>query len=202
MGVLKPKFGNATFSTAGQISPLMNDPYFKTIGMGTRIFLGGAQGFVSFYGTQHTMDVPRLPNGTPTEGAGTLCVIGDLKKMDPQWIVAASLQGYGVSLYVGIGVPIPILNEEMARFTAIRDEDIVAQIIDYGNDYPKGVTHSLGAVTYKELKEGTILVHGKTVSATPMASYPKAIEISNILKEEIRQGRFFLGEPQATLSEL
>jgi len=202
MGVLKPKFGNATFSTAGQISPLMNDPYFKTIGVGTRIFLGGAQGFVSFYGTQHTVDVPRLPNGTPTEGAGTLCVIGDLKRMDPQWIVAASLQGYGVSLYVGIGVPIPILNEEMARFTAIRDEDIVAQIIDYGNDYPQGVTRSLGTATYKELKEGTVLVQGKTVSATPMASYPKAIEISNILKEEIRKGRFYLGEPQATLSQL
>ncbi len=202
MGVLKPHFGNATYSTAGQISPLMNDPYFKTIGVGTRIFLGGTQGFVAFYGTQHTMDVPRLPNGTPTEGAGTLCVIGDLKKMDPQWIVAASLQGYGASLYVGIGVPIPILNEELARFTAVKDEDLVAQIIDYGSDYPHGVDRSLGTATYKELKEGTILIQGKTVPTTPMASYPKALEISNLLKEEIQKGRFFLGEPQATLSQL
>lgn len=202
MGVLKPQFGNATYSTSGQISPLLNDPYFKTIGVGTRIFLGGAQGFVAYYGTQHTVDVPRLPNGTPTEGAGTLCVIGDLKKMDPQWIVAASLQGYGVSLYVGIGVPIPILNEEMAQFTAVKDEDIVAQIVDYGDDYPQGIVRSLGTATYKELKEGMIHVQGKVVSATPMASYPKAIEISNILKEEIGKGRFYLGEPQATLSQI
>ncbi len=202
MGVLKPQFGNATYSTSGQISPLLNDPYLKSIGVGTRIFLGGAQGFVVFHGTQHMAEVPRLPNGTPTEGAGTLCVMGDLKKMDPQWIVAASFQGYGVSLYVGIGIPIPILNEEMARFTAVKDADIVAQVIDYGSDYPNGVTRSLGTVTYKELKAGTITVQGKTVHATPMASYPKAIEIANILKEEIEKGRFYLGEPQAMFSQL
>jgi uncharacterized protein (DUF39 family) len=154
MGALKPLFGNATYSTSGQISPLLNDPYFKTIGVGTRIFLGGGQGYVAFYGTQHVFDVPRSPNGIPTEGAGTLCVIGDMKKMDPNWIAAASIQGYGVSMYVGIGVPIPILNEEMAQFTAVKDEDIVTQIIDYGGDYPKGINRSLGTVTYKELKDG------------------------------------------------
>jgi len=202
MGVLKPGFGNATYSTSGQISPLMNDPCFKTIGIGTRIFLGGTQGFVAYHGTQHTLDVDRLPNGTPVEGAGTLCVIGNLKEMNPQWIVAASLQGYGVSLYVGIGVPIPILNEEIARYTAVKDEDIVTQIIDYGEDYPKGINHSLGTVNYKMLREGTITVHGKPVSSTPMASYPKALEISNILKEEIREGHFFLGEAQTTLAYL
>ncbi len=202
MGALKPLFGNATYSTSGQISPLLNDPYFKTIGVGTRIFLGGGQGYVAFYGTQHVFDVPRSPNGTPTEGAGTLCVIGDMKKMDPNWIAAASIQGYGVSMYVGIGVPIPILNEDMARFTAVKDADIVTQIIDYGGDYPKGIDRSLGTVTYKELKDGLITVQGKEVSVTPMASYPKALEISNILKEEIQKGRFYLGEPQATFSQL
>ena len=202
MGTLKPHFGNATYSTAGQISPLMNDPYFRTIGVGTRIFLGGTQGYVAFYGTQHTSDVPRMPNGIPTEGAGTLCVIGDLKQMDARWVVAASIQGYGVSMYVGIGVPIPILNEEMARFTAVKDADIVTQIIDYGSDYPQAINRSLGTVTYRELKNGMIRLNGKEVPVTPMASYPRALEISNILKEEIRKGRFYLGEPQATLTQL
>ena len=202
MGVLKPQFGNATYSTAGQISPLMNDPYFKTIGVGTRIFLGGAQGYIVYSGTQHTTDVSRMPNGVPTEGAGTVCVMGDLKRMDAQWIVPASLQGYGVSMYVGIGVPIPILNEEMARFTGVTDADIVAPIVDYGSDYPQGINRTLGTVTYKDLKKGLITVNGKQVPATPMASYPKALEISNILKEEIQKGRFYIGEPQATLSQL
>ncbi len=202
MGILKPQFGNATYSTAGQISPLMNDPFFKTIGVGTRIFLGGTQGYIVYYGTQHTADVSRMPNGVPVEGSGTVCVMGDLKKMDPRWIVPASFQGYGVSMYVGIGVPIPILNEEMARFTGVTDADIVAPIVDYGSDYPQGINRSLGTVTYKDLKEGLITVNGKQVPATPMASYPKALEISNILKEEIQKGRFYIGEPQATLSQL
>jgi uncharacterized protein (DUF39 family) len=41
MGALKPKMGNVNYCSAGQLSPLFNDPYFKTIGLGTRIFLGG-----------------------------------------------------------------------------------------------------------------------------------------------------------------
>lgn len=40
MGPLKSRFGNANFATAGALSPLFNDPYFRTIGLGTRIFLG------------------------------------------------------------------------------------------------------------------------------------------------------------------
>ena len=44
MGVLKPKLGNANYCSAGQLSPLLNDPYYKTIGVGTRIFLGGGIG--------------------------------------------------------------------------------------------------------------------------------------------------------------
>ena len=117
MGVLRPKMANATYSTSGQLSPLFNDPWLKTIGIGTRIFLGGAQGFVAWSGTQHATHVLRGENGVPKEGAGTLDVVGDLKEMRPDWIVGASMLGYGVSLYVGIGVPIPILNEEMARYT-------------------------------------------------------------------------------------
>ena len=41
MGTLRPRLANANYSCAGQLSPLMNDPCYKTIGIGTRIFLGG-----------------------------------------------------------------------------------------------------------------------------------------------------------------
>lgn len=44
MGTLKPRLGNANYSTSGQLSPLLNDPYYKTLGLGTRIFLGGGAG--------------------------------------------------------------------------------------------------------------------------------------------------------------
>ncbi|RKY64227.1 MAG: hypothetical protein DRP99_02535, partial [Candidatus Latescibacterota bacterium] len=109
MGVLKPRLGNANYSSAGQLSPLLNDPLYRTIGIGTRIFLGGGIGYVAWHGTQHNPSVPRTERGVPKEGAGTLAVIGDLKTMDPSWLVGVSMTGYGVSLMVGIGVPIPIL---------------------------------------------------------------------------------------------
>lgn len=199
MGMLRPRMANVTYATAGQLSPLFNDPYYKTIGIGTRIFLGGAQGFVAWPGTQHNPNVPRGKNGVPKEGAGAIATIGNLKEMSPDWLVGASILGYGASLYVGIGIPIPVLNEEMARYTAVKDEDIFAQIYDYGMDYPKGVSKSLGETNYKELRSGTVVLNGKKIPAAPMSSYLKALEIAAILKEWIERGDFLLGEPQQLL---
>ncbi len=199
MGVLRPDMANATYSTSGQLSPLFNDPYFRTIGIGTRIFLCGAQGFVVGPGTQHNPDAPRGENGVPKEGAGTLATTGNLREMDPRWLMGASILGYGVSLYVGIGVPIPILNEEMVRYTSVKDEDIYAQVYDYGVDYPSGSAQSLGEVSYKELRSGKIKLHGRVIPAAPLSSYYKAREIAAILKDWIKRGEFLLGEPQQLL---
>ena len=199
MGVLRPRMANANYATSGQLSPLFNDPYYRTIGMGTRIFLGGAHGYVAWHGTQHNPHVPRGENGVPKEGAGTIAAIGNLKEMSPDWLVGASILGYGVSLYVGIGIPIPILNEEMVRYTAVRDEDIYAQVYDYGMDYPNGVAKSLGEVSYKELRSGSIELDGKKIATAPLSSYYKAREIAHILKEWIEKRDFLLGEPQQFL---
>ncbi|MBL6967808.1 MAG: homocysteine biosynthesis protein [Desulfobacteraceae bacterium] len=199
MGVLKPNAGNANYATAGQLSPLFNDPYYLTIGMGTRIFLGGAKGHVIGPGTQHNPHVKRGENGVPLSPAGTLMVMGDLKQMDPKWVVGVSMLGYGCSLAVGVGIPIPIINSEMARFTGIADEEIYTQIIDYGNDYPKGEAVSLGQVSYGELKSGTISLNGHEIAAIPVSSYVRALEIANILKDWIEKGEFLLTQPQEML---
>lgn len=199
MGVLKPKAGNANYCSAGQLSPLFNDPYYKTIGLGTRIFLGGGEGYVTWYGTQHKPSVKRTKKGVPLTPAGTLWVMGDLKKMSPNWLVGVSLQGYGCSLAVGLGIPIPILNEEIVQYTAISDEDLFTQIVDYGYDYWNGISKSYGQVSYAELKSGFINLKGKKVQTVPLSSIVKAREISEILKDWISQGKFMLGEPQFTL---
>lgn len=199
MGMLRPQMANASYSTSGQLSPLFNDPYFRTIGIGTRIFLGGAQGFVVWPGTQHNPHVSRSANGVPKGGAGTIAVIGNLKEMSPEWLTGASFLGYGVSLFVGIGIPIPILDEEMALFTAVKDEDIYTQIFDYGMDYPKGSPKPIAEVSYKELRSGTITLEEKKVITAPLSSYYKAKQIANVLKEWIESRRFLLGEPQQTL---
>jgi len=199
MGVLQPKCKNANYCSAGQLSPLLNDPLYKTIGIGTRIFLGGAQGYVYWQGTQHNPSAKRLENGVPASPAGTLAVVGDLKQMDARYLRGASLVGYGVSLAIGLGVPIPILNEEIARYVSVRDEDIVAQIVDYSSDYPNGVSGSLGQVTYKELKSGFIQIDGKKVPTAGLSSYARAKEIAGQLKEWIQTKRFYLSEPAGLL---
>jgi len=199
MGVLKPRLGSAGYSSAGQLSPLMNDPCYKTIGIGTRIFLGGGIGYVSWQGTQFNPGVPRSENGTPREGAGTLSVIGDLKQMSPRYLVGTSMLGYGVSLAVGIGIPIPILNEEMLRYTTVTDAEIFAPIIDYSSSYPNRVPESLGEVSYAELRSGKIKVQGKTVPTAALSSYPRALEIANTLKDWINCGKFLLTEPVDSL---
>ncbi|GAB6145144.1 homocysteine biosynthesis protein [Desulfocicer niacini] len=196
MGTLKPGMANANYCSAGELSPLFNDPCFKTIGIGTRIFLGGAQGYVSWSGTQHKSDVQRALNGTPVTPAGTLFVMGNLKEMSPEWLVGQSIRGYGVSLSVGLGIPIPILNEEMATFTSVSDADLFTQVVDYGHDYPQGISKSYGQVSYAELKSGTIMIQGKEIPTVPLSSMIKARKIAMLLKESIKNGTFFLGEPQ------
>jgi len=195
MGVLKADLGNANYCSAAQLSPLMNDPYYRTIGIGTRIFLGGAQGYVFWPGTQHDPTVARTEKGLPKGGAATLAVVGDMKQMSPEWVVGVSMYGYGVSLQVGLGMAIPVLDEDMARFTAVKDEDIVAPIVDYSHNYPNNEGEPLGYVSYKELKSGQISVNGKQVPTGSLSSYPKARAIAQILKEWIAAGQFLVSEP-------
>lgn len=199
MGVLRPNLGNAHYSTAGQLSPLFNDPYYKTIGVGTKIFLGGGVGYVAWHGTQHNPASLRGDNGVPRRGAGTLAVIGDLKQMKPEWLVGTSMLGYGSTLTVGVGVPIPILSEEILRYTTVSDAGIFAPIVDYSEAYSQMKPDVLGEVSYAELKSGCIKFQGKDVPTGSLSSYSKAVEIACILKKWIEKGEFLLTEPVAPL---
>ena len=199
MGVLKPDLGNASYSSAGQLSPLLNDPHYKTIGIGTRIFLGGGIGYVAWHGTQHVPNVLRGENGVPRRGAGTLAVIGDLKQMKPAWLRGVSFLGYGSTLMVGIGVPIPVLTEEILRYAAVKDEDIFAAVVDYSEAYPQRKPDILGEVSYAQLKTGKIVVRKRDVPTASLSSYPGAVEIAQILKQWVERGQFLLTEPVAPL---
>ncbi len=199
MGRLLPRIGNANYCSAGQLSPLLNDPLYKTIGIGTRIFLGGGQGYVSWQGTQHNPNVKRSDNGVPRMGAGTLAVMGDLKQMSPEWLRGASMTGYGVTLTVGIGVPIPILNEEIVQYTAVRDEEIFAQVIDYSKNYPEMIPGSVAEVNYAQLKSGSITLEGRQIPTGGLSSYVCAQKIAATLKQWIVDKKFYLSEPAALL---
>lgn len=196
MGPLKAGRANVNYATAGQLSPLLNDPYLRTIGLGTRIFLAGAQGYVIGAGTQHNPKPHRGERGVPLFPSGTLMVKGDLRKMDPRYLRGASIVGYGCSLAVGVGVPIPILDEDMAFFTGVSDEDITMPVRDYGYDVPNGISRVLDNVTYADLRSGEIELDGRRSQTVPLTSLTLSLEIANTLKTWIQEGKFLLTEAQ------
>jgi uncharacterized protein (DUF39 family)/CBS domain-containing protein len=187
MGTLLPRYGNIHYSGAGDLSPLSNDPRFDYIGIGTRIFLAGSQGYVVGCGTQHN----------PQNGFSTLMVSGDLKKMSNKFLRAATFHKYGPSLYLGIGIPIPVLNEQIAKNTAVRDREIQTSIVDYGiqrRDRPV-----VKVVSYEDLKSGCVEINGKEVNSSSLSSYYMAKEVANTLKESIQLGEFLLTQSVAPL---
>jgi uncharacterized protein (DUF39 family) len=186
MGSLLPGMKNANYATAGELSPLLNDPEMRTIGIGTRIFLGGTVGYVVWPGTQFSTTKEKNQHGIPMSNAATIAVIGNLKEMSAEFLRAAYYEKYGVSLFVGIGLPIPILDEDMAHRVSIRNEQIETTILDYGMEG----TPILGRTNYAELQSGEIVINGKKVRTAPVASLQKAREIADLLKKSIQQGKF------------
>jgi uncharacterized protein (DUF39 family) len=197
MGKLLPYMGNATYSTSGPLSPLLNDPHLRTIGMGTRIFLGGSIGYVAWEGTQHNPQKQRNDREIPIGPGATIAVTGDLRGMSTEFIRGATFHNYGATLYVGLGIPIPLLDEDMTRFAAVRDDDILVPVFDYSVE--KRSRPELGKVTYRQLQSGSIQIKGRTIKTAPLSSYKKARQIASILKEWIRKGDFLLNEPAVPL---
>ena len=199
MGTLLPRFGNATYCSAGALSPLLNDPTYRTIGVGTRIFVAGAPGYVAWEGTQHNPDQNRDENGVPIAPAGTLAVIADLKQGRPEYFSAATFTNYGVSAFIGIGVPIPVLDEDIAATLALTDADLTATAFDYG--VQRRSCPAVGQFTYEELRSGSIEIDGKKIPTGPISALPTARKIAAELKEWIGQGSFTLVAPLQQLAQ-
>jgi uncharacterized protein (DUF39 family) len=197
LGPLLPRLGNAVYSNPGAISPLFNDPKLEIIGIGSRIFLGGAMGYITWEGTQHFPLQKRLPNDTPIGPGATLALIGNAKEMDSYWVRGCYFKNYGPSLMLGVGVPLPVLHEGVIKRCAIQDQEIVAPIVDFA--IPRRVRPTFGLVTYAQLKSGKITIEGKSVRTAPLASIARSGEVAEALKNLIDQGTFTLTEPVASL---
>ncbi|MGB5963655.1 MAG: homocysteine biosynthesis protein [Coleofasciculaceae cyanobacterium] len=197
LGPLQPRLSNAVYSNPGAISPLLNDPELKLIGIGTQIFLGGGIGYIAWEGTQHFPLQKRLPNRTPIGPSATLALIGDAKQMSPKWVRGCYFKNYGPSMMIGVGVPLPVLNEEVVKNCAVQDQDIVAPVVDFS--IPRRVRPSFGLVNYAQLKTGRITVDGKSVRVAPLASVFLSRQIALELKQWIEKGEFTLTEPVAAI---
>ena len=192
MGKLLPRFKNVTYSSAGQLSPVLNDPHLDTIGIGTKIFLGGAQGFVSWQGTQFNTGLAEI-NGNPIGPSRTLALIGDLKEMDHEYVRGLDMHGYGASLAIGVGVPIPILNADVIKRCAVSDAEITAQVFDYG--ITSKARPVVRRVNYEELRSGKIDINGHSARTSSLSSYKGAKKVAGKLKEWIQDGEFELTAP-------
>jgi uncharacterized protein (DUF39 family) len=197
LGPLQPRLSNAVYSNPGAISPLINDPDLKLIGIGTQIFLGGGIGYIAWEGTQHFPLQKRLPNRTPVGPAATLALIGDAKQMNPKWVRGCYFKNYGPSVMLGVGVPVPVLSEDVVKGCAIQDKDIVAPVVDFS--IPRRVRPTFGLVSYAQLKTGRITIDGKSVRVAPLASFFLSRQVALELKQWIERGEFTLTEAVAPI---
>ncbi len=197
LGPLLPRLGNAVYSNIGALSPLLNDPYLEAIGIGTKIFIGGAEGMITWEGTQHFPLQKRSPNGTPIGPASTLALVGDAKKMERKWVRGCYFKNYGASLMLGVGIPFPVLNEKIIENCAVEDKDIYAPVMDFS--IPRRVRPSFGLVNYAQLKQGKIKIEGQIVKVASVASLYLSRQVAETLKQWILDGKFTLTEPVSPL---
>lgn len=197
LGPLQPRLNNAIYCNPGAIGPLMNDPDLDIVGIGTRIFLGGGVGYVAWEGTQHFPLQKRLPNRTPIGPAATVALIGDARQMDAKWVRGCYFRSYGPSLMLGIGIPLPVVNESVVAHCAVQDQDLVAPVVDFS--IPRRVRPTFGLVSYAQLKSGLLTLDGRKVRAAPLASLYLSQQVAETLKAWIEAGDFELTEAIAPL---
>ena len=184
MGMLLPNHGNISYSGAGVLNPLSNDPSLRFIGPGVPIFLGGAEGMVVGEGTQ----------ASPAGGFGTLMVSGDLKAMKPRYLRAATMHGYGVTLYVGVGDPDPGPGPRgRPRDGRHRRRDLAVDVVDYG--VPSRGRPALKRVSYADLRSGHVELDGEEVPTSPLSSFRMARQVASVLAERVAAGEMTLALP-------
>jgi putative methanogenesis marker 16 metalloprotein len=113
----EPNCHCATFSGCGQINPVKNDPLLETIGMGTRILLNGAEGFVTGTGTRSSKERPNLSG------------FADMHFMEPEYM-GGFVTSAGPECVCSWAVPIPVTSKTILQEIARRDNEICLPVMD------------------------------------------------------------------------
>lgn len=192
MGTLIGKLENSTFNSSSYLNPLMNDPYANLIGMGTKIWIAGTAGLIVGHGSHHNPLQKRNEHGLPIGQGIILSAVADIESMNSKWIRGGFIKSYGPVLYIGIGVPLPVLNEEAAKYISVTDDKIHSTIVDFS--IPRRTKPTFGQCTYSELRTSTVIINKKPTLSAPLSSMAMAIEICNELKDTILQKNFLLSE--------
>jgi putative methanogenesis marker 16 metalloprotein len=133
-----PCCSGATFSGCGQINPLKNDPLLESIGVGSRVLINGATGFVIGCGTRSSR---RRPN---------LAGFADLNSMDPE-LMGGFVTSVGPECITSWAVPILVNSETIFREMTRLDREIDLPVKDVST------RETLGRASYGELWEGVDL---------------------------------------------
>ena len=113
----EPHCQGATFSGCGQINPLKCDPLLETIGIGTRILLNGAEGYVLGTGTRSSRDKPNLSD------------FADMHHMTAEYM-GGFITGLGPECICSLAVPIPVTSSTILEEIARRDREIALPVND------------------------------------------------------------------------
>ena len=120
---MKGRSSEVTVCGCGALNPLTRDPKLRTMGIGTRVLINGAVGYVAGLGTRATEEKP------------TLSGFADMFGMDPRY-VGGFLTSDGPETINSWAVPIPILDEEIFRCASTSDSEIVLPVADVGDRIP------------------------------------------------------------------
>ena len=107
----------ATVSGCGQINPIKNDPNLETIGIGTRVLINGAQGFVIGTGSRSMASRPNLLG------------LANMHQMNPEYM-GGFVTSAGPECIGSWAVPIPVLSESILENIKKLDRDIPLPIMD------------------------------------------------------------------------
>lgn len=117
------EFREMTFCGCGELNPIQNDPKLETIGIGTRVLINGAEGFVTGQGTRSVPDNPNLTG------------FADLHDMVPEYM-GGFVTSAGPEIINTWAVPIPVLNQEMLDNILKLDIQIPLKLVDLAGRIP------------------------------------------------------------------
>ena len=112
-----PQCTEATFSGCGLINPLKNDPLLESIGIGSRMLLNGAEGYVIGSGTRSSRERPNLSG------------FADMHQMNPE-LMGGFITSAGPECICSWAVAIPVISQKILAEIARQDRDTPLPVSD------------------------------------------------------------------------
>lgn len=113
----KGNLSEATFCGCGELNPVKNDPNLETIGIGTRVLINGAEGFVAGTGTRSSPEKPNLSG------------FADMKSMVPEYM-GGFITSAGPEIINTWAVPVPVLSQSLLDSITKLDSELKLDIVD------------------------------------------------------------------------